>query len=152
VREVCSFVEYETRKMCLTCEEEYAPGPLMIRGDLVQIEQVLLNLIRNALDALQQVPEARRRLILRTVRLSADHVGILVEDNGPGIDEDTLRRLFDPFFTTKESGMGMGLAISQTIVAAHKGQLLVQSEVGMGSVFSVTLPLNERSSELAEED
>jgi len=150
--EVCSFVEYETRKMGLTCEEEYAAGPLMIRADLVQIEQVLLNLIRNALDALQQVPEARRRIILRTLRLSTDHVGILVEDNGPGIDEETRRRLFDPFFTTKESGMGMGLAISQTIVVAHKGQLLVQSEVGKGSVFSVTLPLNGRSSELPEED
>jgi two-component system sensor kinase FixL len=150
VREVCSFVEFEARKMGLTCEQEYASGPLIVRADLVQIEQVLLNLVRNALDALRQIPEDRRRLLLRTTRLDDDYAVIMVEDSGPGIEEDTRRRLFDPFFTTKDSGMGMGLAISQTIVVEHKGQLHVESQPGKGSVFSVRLPLHEEPSESVE--
>jgi len=143
VREVCSFVEFEARKMGLACEEEFAGEDLIIRADLVQIEQVLLNLIRNALDALREIPEERRRLVVRTRRKGSDKVMIMVEDNGPGIDETVRRRLFDPFFSTKESGMGMGLAISQTIVAGHQGQILVSSRPGAGTVFTLILPLAE---------
>jgi signal transduction histidine kinase len=112
-----------------------------VRGDLVQIEQVLLNLVRNALDALMEVPAGRRRLVLRTRPLDGDRMLIEVEDSGPGIDQDTLGRLFDPFFSTKETGMGMGLAISQTIIADHQGQISVESEPGRGTVFRVNLPL-----------
>jgi C4-dicarboxylate-specific signal transduction histidine kinase len=152
LHEVCSFVEFEARRMGLAFEEEYAAEDLVIRADLVQIEQVLLNLIRNALDALREIPEERRRLVLRTLRAGSDKVKIAVEDNGPGIDETLRRRLFDPFFSTKETGMGMGLAISQTIVTGHHGRILVDSEPGKGTVFTVVLPLAEAANRLDEEE
>jgi signal transduction histidine kinase len=88
-----------------------------------------------------EVPEERRRLMISTRPLGPDRVQILVEDAGPGIDQATLRHLFDPFFSTKETGMGMGLAISQTIIQDHKGSITVDSTPGAGTVFRVTLPL-----------
>jgi C4-dicarboxylate-specific signal transduction histidine kinase len=114
--------------------------------DRVQIEQVLLNLIRNALDALEEVPTERRRLALRA-RTENGWALALVEDSGPGIAPEVMARLFDPFFTTKINGMGMGLPISQTILDNHGGKLSVSSEVGAGTCFQVRLPLSRTAGE-----
>jgi signal transduction histidine kinase len=140
VREVCSFVEFETTRLALQIELDPGADPIPVNVDLVQIEQVLLNLVRNAIDALQESPEERRRLRIRT-RVQGDQAIVEVEDTGPGITADRILHLFHPFFTTKEGGMGMGLAISQTIVENHDGRIWAESEPGKGSIFYVSLPL-----------
>jgi len=140
VREVCSFVEFDTERMGFRIELDPEPRGIAVDVDLVQIEQVLLNLIRNALDALQEVPPPTRRLTLRT-RSRGDFAEVSVWDSGPGIAPERMSSLFDPFFTTKESGMGMGLPISQTIIENHKGSIRAESVPQQGAVFMIRLPV-----------
>jgi PAS domain S-box-containing protein len=109
--------------------------------DRVQIEQVLVNLVRNAIDAMADIPTADRRLIIRSA-VQGGYVRLEVQDSGSGIAPDQLKELFKPFFTTKSSGMGLGLSISRSIVESHSGQLSVTSEKGQGATFSFTLPID----------
>jgi two-component system sensor kinase FixL len=148
VREVCSFVEFETAKLEVQISLDLAPGRIPVDVDLVQIEQVLLNLVRNALDALEEVPASARALTIRT-SLGAADAEVQVEDNGPGIPPERMERLFEPFFTTKGGGMGMGLPISQTIVEDHQGRIWAGSIPGRGTIFHVTLPLAASGDRLA---
>jgi PAS domain S-box-containing protein len=140
VLEVASFIEFESNRhkveVCVELSDEVLP----VMVDLVQIEQVLLNLVRNAIDAMKQVDISRRRLLLKTERLNSKTVQILVNDRGSGIAAETLEHLFDAFFSTKKRGMGMGLRISQKIIQDHQGMIRVDSEVGKGSTFRVKLP------------
>ena len=147
VREVCSFVEFETTRLDLQVQLELAEGEIPVDVDLVQIEQVLLNLVRNALDALEERPAGERALIIGT-SVRDGRALVSVRDSGPGIPPERMAHLFDPFFTTKESGMGMGLPISQTILENHDGEIWAESEPGAGSVFHVRLPI--AASALAE--
>jgi len=140
VREVCSFVEFEARKAQVQIEQQLSIGKLGVWVDVVQIEQVLLNLIRNALDALLDVPPEQRRLLVRSFRDDAGEICVEVEDSGPGIAADAAAHLFEPFFTTKQSGMGMGLVISQTIVEDHSGRIEVRPLAEGGSLFIMILP------------
>lgn len=141
VREVCGFTEFDVRRIGATIDLQLAAERLSVSVDLVQIEQVILNLLRNALDALDALPEtAERRVTIRTGRQGAGQVFVAVEDSGTGIRPQLMERLFDPFFTTKESGMGMGLTISQTIVADHDGKIRAESWPGRGAMFIVELP------------
>ena len=140
VREVCSFVEFEARKTEVVIEQEFSLEELQTRIDVVQIEQVILNLIRNALDALQEVPEEQRSLVIGTGEDASGRVMVEVLDTGPGISREVNEKLFDPFFTTKQTGMGMGLVISQTIVEDHNGKIQVESREAGGTRFAVTLP------------
>ncbi|MBK1722714.1 PAS domain-containing sensor histidine kinase [Thiocystis violacea] len=142
VREVCSFLEFETHRLGMQIELELADTEIPICVDLVQVEQVLLNLVGNALDALEAMPEGERRLRIRTARVGAV-AEVMVGDNGPGIEAERISGLFDPFVTTKDKGMGMGLAISQTIAENHDGRIWAESELGVGSAFYMTLPLSE---------
>ena len=138
VREVCSFVEFETAKLEMQIEQQLAAAAIPVDVDLVQIEQVLLNLVRNALDALDERLPGERTLLISTQRLD-DRALVRVRDNGPGIPPERMGQLFDPFFTTKETGMGMGLPISLTILEDHDGTIRAESEPGEGTVFQVEL-------------
>jgi len=140
VREVCSFVEYEARKLGIEIQLQLSREDLPVRVDLVQIEQVMLNLIRNAMDALQEVPMKRRALAIETAAHGSDSVRVAVKDSGSGIAAADMRQLFDPFFTTKSSGMGMGLPISKTIIDDHGGTISARSLAGQGTEFTVILP------------
>lgn len=140
VQEVCSFLEFETAKLGLQIELDLVGEPIPVHVDLVQIEQVLLNLVSNALDALEETPQPGRRLVIRTQGNLGGEAQVSVEDNGPGMERERLLRLFDPFYTTKEGGMGMGLTISQTIVENHEGRIWADSEPGRGTTFHVALP------------
>ncbi len=151
VREVCSFVEFETARLEVQIDLDLAPGRIPVDVDLVQIEQVLLNLVRNALDVLDEVPVGARILRIRT-SLGPEGAQVQVEDNGPGIPPERMGRLFEPFFTTKGSGMGMGLPISQTIVEDHDGHIWAESTSGQGAVFHVTLPIASSSGASASDD
>jgi len=114
--------------------------PLPIRGDPILLQQVIINLIVNAMDAMSGVPIALRRITLSTAR-DGDSADLSVSDAGPGIPSEMLKEVFEPFFTTKPEGMGMGLSIARTIVEAHDGQLLAQNRTSGGAIFHVRLPL-----------
>ena len=117
-----------------------APMSLPIRGDPIQIQQVIVNLIVNAMDAMSKVPKAQRRVTVDTAR--ADNFAeVSVSDTGPGIPSQKLKEVFEPFFTTKAQGMGMGLSIARTIVEAHNGRIWAENKAGSGAVFRVSLPL-----------
>ncbi|NNJ92751.1 MAG: PAS domain S-box protein, partial [Gammaproteobacteria bacterium] len=141
VQEVCSFVEFEVRKSGVTLELELYPRELYVQVDLVQIEQVILNVVRNALDVLQSEDRQEKTVLIKTGVGDNDQVYVAIEDNGPGIEKDTMKQLFHPFFTTKDSGMGMGLAISQTIIDDHMGHISVETIPGKGTRFMIELPL-----------
>jgi signal transduction histidine kinase len=111
-----------------------------IKGDPILLQQVIVNLIVNAMDAMSAMPNAEKRVNLSTARDGNSGV-ISVSDTGPGIAADKLKAVFEPFFTTKPQGMGMGLAIARTIVEAHGGQLLAGNKAGGGAVFYIKLPL-----------
>lgn len=147
VKEVCSFVEFEARKTNVVIEQELSLVPLKVRVDVVQIEQVLLNLVRNALDALLEIQEDDRSLIIRTSSQRDEYILIEVLDSGPGIQDEAMSRLFEPFYTTKESGMGMGLVISQTIIEDHNGKISAERLEEGGTRFSIMIPSEEERDE-----
>ena len=119
------------------------PDPLIVKGDRVQLEQVILNLVVNAIDALAEAGTDNRRIKVRTRLVDENTAELRVSDNGPGVRPDVLKQIFEPFFTTKQGGMGMGLAISRTIVEAHGGQLSAENRAGGGAIFRLTLPVQQ---------
>ena len=115
-----------------------------VRGNRLQVEKVLINLIENSIEAMHDASLSSRPIAVM-VRTAADEAlaQVTVTDSGPGIDKQTLHRIFDPFFTTQPKGLGMGLAISRTIIESHGGQLWVDSQPGAGASFHFTLPFAE---------
>lgn len=111
-----------------------------VKADQVQIEQVLLNLIRNAMDAMADRPLDERRIMIQSYR-EDKHVCIVVEDNGTGLTPENAAKVFTPFYTTKANGMGLGLSISKSIIEAHSGTLSVESRLGQWTRFTFTLPI-----------
>jgi two-component system, LuxR family, sensor kinase FixL len=112
-----------------------------VKGDRVRLQQVLLNLLLNAMDAVRANPAVNRLVTVRA-RHTGAAVKINVTDNGTGIPADHLPRLFTPFFTSKPSGLGMGLVISRSIIEEHGGQLSVHNEPAGGATFTIVLPVN----------
>jgi two-component system sensor histidine kinase TtrS len=106
-----------------------------------QIEQVILNLLRNAIESMEEIPRKKRNLVLQTRRVSNDKVLIKVIDSGTGIPDDVLEQVFDPFVTTKEEGMGLGLSISQGIIEAHDDQIIIEKNPNGGLSFSFKLDI-----------
>jgi signal transduction histidine kinase len=117
-----------------------APTSLPIKGDAIQLQQVMLNLIVNAMDAMSGMPSAERRITVSTAR-DGESADLSVVDAGPGIPIERFKEVFEPFFTTKPQGMGMGLSIARTIVEAHGGQITVENRRGRGAAFRIRLPL-----------
>jgi PAS domain S-box-containing protein len=116
--------------------------------DQIQIEQVIINLIRNSVEALQNVPERQKRQIEIHSQLTAGNdILIRMKDNGPGLNEDQIQQILTPFYTTKADGMGMGLSISRSIVEAHEGSLHFESQSGKGACFYFTLPIQRKADE-----
>jgi signal transduction histidine kinase len=113
-----------------------------VLADRVQLRQVLLNLINNAVEAMDSVDANSRLLHVRTERDESQNIVVTVQDSGPGIDPQNIKRIFDRFFTTKTQGMGMGLAISRSIIEAHNGRLWAEASLQQGSLFRLTLPHN----------
>ncbi|MBN9689934.1 MAG: hypothetical protein J0M24_06820 [Verrucomicrobia bacterium] len=139
VREIIPLVESEltSRKVALTLD--LGANLPLVRGDRIHLQQVLLNLLLNALDALATVEGRSRTLVVRTDALDSRTVEVAVEDSGVGIPAGKLKRVFDPFFTTKSQGMGMGLSITRTIVEAHGGQVGVENNPHHGVTIRFTL-------------
>jgi signal transduction histidine kinase len=113
----------------------------LIEGYRVQLQQVVLNLILNAVEAMSCVSERPRELRIGTTRNASGGILVAVRDNGPGFDPAIANRLFDPFYTTKPDGIGMGLPICNSIIEAHGGRLWAGANEPRGAVFQFTLPL-----------
>lgn len=139
LREVESLLVTEARRRGVALEIQPARASLPVVGDRVQLQQVLINLVLNAMDAVADLPESRRTVTLSAEGFSGG-VAIQVRDRGPGIAPESLPKLFEPFFTTKRNGMGLGLAISRDIVEVHGGRLRAGNGEGGGAVFRVELP------------
>ncbi len=140
VSEVVQLAEVDARKHGIAVHLHLAKQLPEVRVDPVQLQQVILNLIRNALEAMEETPRERARVDVHTAQEESGQVSIRVVDTGPGLSEDVLKRVFDPFFTTKSTGMGMGLSISHSIITAHGGQLCAHNNVNASGVtFTVLL-------------
>jgi signal transduction histidine kinase len=113
----------------------------MILGDRIQLQQVMINLVMNGVEAMQSVTDRPRELVIRSHQDEAHLVLVTVTDSGAGISAENADRLFNAFFTTKPSGMGMGLSICRSIIEAHGGRMSAANNVGPGAKFQFTLPL-----------
>jgi C4-dicarboxylate-specific signal transduction histidine kinase len=146
VEDVISLSKTEIGRRHARVVLELAADLPAVLADRVQIEQVAMNLIRNGLESMDETPLDRRQLTVKTIHRDADTVEIRVSDCGKGIGPDDLNRVFEPFFTTKREGMGMGLAISRSIVQTHGGSLGVSANQDGGCTFHFTLPTSSRES------
>jgi len=141
IRDVMDLLEWELRNSHVIIDFSNCGHDCRVMVDKVQIEQVLLNLVRNSLEAIQNADIREGRVLLKTRRLPGDLVEVTVSDNGPGVDEEMFGTLFNPFQTNKGTGMGMGLSISRSIIEAHGGKLWVAKVPSDGAVFGFNLPL-----------
>jgi signal transduction histidine kinase len=145
ILQVCTLMADDIQRNAISLETILYEDVPKISADAVQIQQVLVNLVRNAIEALAATEERPKLLVVRS-RRDADSVVIDVEDRGTG--QVDFERIFEPFFTTKKTGMGMGLAICRSIVEAHAGRIWAVRNVSRGVTFSFTLPI-ERSNATA---
>jgi signal transduction histidine kinase len=138
VREVLALTEGERVRLGITLRRTLQP--CLVTGDRVQFQQVIMNLVVNAIDAMREVPVKERRLIILCEALDDGSVQITVEDRGPGVPPEQSERIFEHLFTTKTGGTGLGLPISKSIVEAHGGRLWLENAEPRGSAFKVRLP------------
>jgi two-component system sensor kinase FixL len=140
IEDISVLAQADARVHTTQLELDLAEGLPRVNADRVQLQQVLLNLVRNALEALQELPAAGRKITICTTRASDDLVEMSVSDNGPGLSPAIADRLFTPFVTTKAAGTGLGLAISRTIVQAHDGKIAHRVRSPSGACFFVRVP------------
>jgi C4-dicarboxylate-specific signal transduction histidine kinase len=124
----------------VTVHTRFAQGLPPVRADRVQLQQVILNLITNAVEAMSDLSEGIRELCVRTARTNNGDLLVAVQDSGPGLDTQNLDRVFDAFYTTKPRGLGIGLSICRSIIEAHKGRLWASHTKPHGATFQFTLP------------
>jgi C4-dicarboxylate-specific signal transduction histidine kinase len=149
VEEVGLLVKSTAHLRGITLESVLSPDAIFVIGDEIPLQQVLLNLVINAMDAMAQMPVERRVLTVKTFLKAENASGLLVvEDQGPGIPEELQAKLFAPFFTTKKDGLGMGLAICSTILASLGGSINFENRPERGATFLVELPLGLSKSEV----
>jgi PAS domain S-box-containing protein len=139
IQEVTTLLRSELARNRIHLRTELAANLPRVHGDPVQLQQVLINLIMNALEAMRLSTEQPRKLLIRSAK-NADRVLVQVQDSGPGIEPGLADRIFEPFFTTKAEGIGMGLSISHSIIESHGGQLSLVSS-SQGALFEFTLPV-----------
>jgi len=142
VREVVALVQRELTSHRVSLRMELAPALPMVLGDRVQLQQVMINLVMNGIEAMQSVTDRPRELVIRSGLNETHRVLVSVTDCGVGISVEDVDRLFNPFFTTKSSGMGMGLSICRSIMETHGGRLWATANMPHGATFQFTLPVN----------
>jgi signal transduction histidine kinase len=142
IREVLALTHGELAKNGISLQTQLASGLPLVEGDRVQLQQVILNLTVNAVEAMVEVSEGSRDLLIST-SFDARDVIVTVQDSGPGVKPEDLARLFDPFYTTKPTGMGMGLSICRSITEAHGGRLWATANIPQGASFHLSLPAHE---------
>jgi C4-dicarboxylate-specific signal transduction histidine kinase len=146
INEVIVLARSAITKNAVSTQIHFAERSFPVLGDRVQLQQVLLNLILNAVEAMSAVDGGVRELLISTEHCGADRVLVAVRDSGPGIDPEGRERVFDAFYSTKSSGVGMGLSICRSIIEAHGGRLWVDANEPRGAVFQFTLSNANRNS------
>ncbi|HEY0464757.1 MAG TPA: ATP-binding protein [Polyangiaceae bacterium] len=144
-REVIALSFEDIRKSQVIVRTELADDLEYVAADRVQLQQVVLNLIRNALDAMNTVDDRPRDLLIRTEPVESDSVRLSVKDAGVGFDPQTMKKLFEAFYSTKSGGMGVGLCVSRSIIENHRGQLWAALNEGPGATFSFSVPCWNRA-------
>ncbi len=147
IHELTVFLRNEANARQTSVRTELSPALPKVKADRVQLQQVVMNLILNGMDAMSG-PDARaKELVIRSRREKEDQVLIAVEDSGAGLDPETAEKIFDPFFTTKPHGIGVGLSISRSIIESHRGRLWAMPRPSGGTVFQFTLPISAEDSD-----
>ena len=141
--EVLALVRDELRRHHIVVRTELSTGVTTVLGDRVALQQLLLNLIMNAIEAIRAAPEGPRELVVASEATAGEPgtVGVTVRDSGIGIAADSIEKVFTPFYTTKPNGMGMGLGICRSIAEAHGGRLWAESGAGVGTTFHCAIPV-----------
>jgi C4-dicarboxylate-specific signal transduction histidine kinase len=142
IMEVLALIRTELSRNDISPRAELSNGLPVVWGDRIQLQQVILNLVMNAIEAMSEVRPTQRKLLIASVKDGSNGVLVRIQDSGIGLDGESLDRLFEAFFTTKARGMGMGLAVSQTILEAHGGRLWATPNASHGATFQFTLPAN----------
>jgi C4-dicarboxylate-specific signal transduction histidine kinase len=140
IREVLVLTQGEAMKSGASVQTHLAEGLPFIEGDRVEMQQVLLNLVINALEAMSSVSDGVRELLISTGTTDSGHVLVSVRDSGPGFAPQTVEQVFTPFYTTKPTGLGMGLSICHSIIDAHGGRLWASANLPRGAVVQFTVP------------
>jgi C4-dicarboxylate-specific signal transduction histidine kinase len=140
-QEVIALLINELKRDRINLQTEFFDGLPPVMGDRVQLQQVILNLIRNASDAMICIDNRPRRMVVKTERDTDDTARLTVQDAGVGFNSQDLHKMFDAFFTTKDSGMGIGLSVSRSIIENHHGRLWAKPNDGDGASFSFSIPL-----------
>jgi PAS domain S-box-containing protein len=140
IRNIEILIAHDIKRHGVKLMHELAPDLPAVNGDRIHLEQLLLNLVLNAIDALQRKHVTERWIVIRTLFHDGDQLEISVEDNGPGIPPTMLTKIFDSFFTTKNTGMGLGLALSMSIAEAHGGRLAAKNNPHGGTTLRLVLP------------
>jgi C4-dicarboxylate-specific signal transduction histidine kinase len=139
-KEVIALSLSELRRSSVILRTELADDLPPVRGDRVQLQQVILNLLLNASDAMSSVDDRPRQLVIRTERDEGDRVRLTVQDAGVGFEPHAVNSLFEAFYTTKSSGMGIGLSVSRSIIESHHGRIWAAPNDGPGATFSFSIP------------
>lgn len=139
-REVVALLLNQLQKSHVILRTKLAEDLPLIAGDRIQIQQVIMNLLQNACDAMNKVHDRSRGLLIETRCEDVDQVRLTVRDNGTGLESQSINRLFDPFYTTKNGGMGIGLSVSRTIIENHQGRIWAKQNDGHGATFSFSIP------------
>ncbi|MBZ5687423.1 MAG: DUF4118 domain-containing protein [Acidobacteriia bacterium] len=146
VHELTIFLRDEAIRRGILVQTDLVPGLPKIKADRVQLQQVLLNLIMNGMDAMDDVANHRKELVI-SARVEDANLVVRVVDSGKGLDGQTAEKIFTPFFTTKPHGIGLGLSLSRSIVEAHEGRLWASPRASGGTSFQFTLPIHPRDSD-----
>lgn len=141
VREVEQLMLFHAKRFSIRMDVELSDSLPPVLADSLLIEQVLVNLVRNSFEAINESKPTEARVVIRTAQVGPDALEISVTDSGPGFGDAPLEQLFEAFFTTKQSGMGLGLVISRSIVQAHGGVLTASPNPAGGAVFRLTMPI-----------
>jgi C4-dicarboxylate-specific signal transduction histidine kinase len=144
-REVIALSLSDLQRSRVALQSQFADDLPTITGDRIQLQQVILNLLRNACDAMAGVDDRPRQLLIRTERENGDRVRVSVRDAGVGVDPQSMNKLFDSFYTTKRDGMGVGLSVSRSIIERHHGRLWAEPNDGPGATFSFSIPSGPES-------
>jgi signal transduction histidine kinase len=140
IREVAALLDHQLTRKGVSLSLALAAGLRPVHGDRVQLQQVVLNLIVNAIDALSHCEGRPRELVVESIKSAGDMVLVSVKDSGPGIKSGDTERIFEAFFSTKADGMGIGLAVCRSIVEAHGGRIWAEPNAGSGAIFHFTVP------------
>jgi signal transduction histidine kinase len=136
---VIALVSSELRRNRVILQQDFPEDLLPVKGDRVQIQQVIMNLVRNAIDAMREIEDRPRQLLIKTEIDIDNTIRLTVQDGGIGFAPDIADRLFESFYSTKKDGMGIGLAISRSIIEAHHGRIWATPNQGPGSTFAFSL-------------